>query len=55
MNIDENARLAAEYANKASEVASKLKPGTWEAVHALAMLSIAESLVAQNTASRPAP
>ena len=37
--------LAAQYAAKAAEVAAKLKPGTYEAVKALALLSIAQSLV----------
>ncbi|MBP2412227.1 hypothetical protein JOF48_001026 [Arthrobacter stackebrandtii] len=55
MNIDENARLAAEYANKASEVAGKLKPGTYDAVQSLALLSIAHSLIAQNNADKPTP
>jgi len=55
MNTDENARLAAEYADKAAEVASKLKPGTWDAVQSLALLSIAQSMVAQNAAGKPAP
>lgn len=41
---------AKELADKASEVAAKLKPGTWEAVQALALASIAHSLadMAQN-------
>ncbi|MEV8181727.1 hypothetical protein [Specibacter sp. NPDC078692] len=55
MNSDENARLAADYANKAADVASKLKPGTWDAVQSLALLSIAQSLVAQNMANKPNP
>jgi hypothetical protein len=35
----------AESAAKAQEVAAKLKPGTYDAVQALALLSIAQSLV----------
>lgn len=48
MSNDEAAHLAASYAAQAAEVASKLKPGTWEAVQALATLSIAQSLVARS-------
>lgn len=55
MNTDKNAQLAADYANKAAEVASKLKPGTWDSVQSLALLSIAHSLVAQDAAGKPAP
>jgi hypothetical protein len=41
-----NAELAAAaaYANKAAEVAEKLKPGTYDSVQALALVSIALSL-----------
>jgi hypothetical protein len=35
---------AQELANQATEVAAKLKPGTWDAVQALALASIAQSL-----------
>jgi len=35
---------AKEMADQATELASKLKPGTWEAVQALALASIAQSL-----------
>ena len=35
---------AQQYADQAAEVAAKLKPGTWEAVQALALVSIAQSL-----------
>ena len=35
---------ASELANQAGEVAAKLKPGTWESVQAIALLSIAQSL-----------
>jgi len=38
--------ISKELANQAMMVAEKLKPGTWEAVQALALLSIAQSLVA---------
>ncbi|HET8615393.1 MAG TPA: hypothetical protein VFL94_07695 [Actinomycetales bacterium] len=38
---------AKELADQATTVAEKLKPGTWEAVQALALLSIAQSLVAR--------
>jgi hypothetical protein len=37
--------LGAQNAAKAAEVASKLKPGTYDSVQALALLSIAQSLV----------
>jgi hypothetical protein len=33
-----------ELADQAVELAAKLKPGTWEAVQALALASIAQSL-----------
>jgi hypothetical protein len=36
---------AKELADQAIAVAEKLKPGTWEAVQALALASIAQSLV----------
>jgi len=36
--------LGAEYAAKAVEVAAKLKPGNYDSVQALALLSIAQSL-----------
>ena len=39
---------ARAHAALASEAASKLKPGSWEAVQALATLSIAESLLARS-------
>jgi hypothetical protein len=35
---------AQEHADQAAEVAAKLKPGTWDAVQALALVSIAQSL-----------
>ena len=44
---DDAARSAAAHAAQAAEVALKLKPGTWDAVQALATLSIAESLVSR--------
>jgi len=31
-------------ADQAAEVAAKMKPGTWDAVQALALVSIAQSL-----------
>jgi hypothetical protein len=36
---------AHELADQAAEVAAKMKPGTWDAVQALALVSIAQSLV----------
>ena len=33
-----------EMADQATELAAKLKPGTWDAVQALALVSIAQSL-----------
>ena len=35
---------AGELADQAAEVAARLKPGTWDAVQALALVSIAQSL-----------
>ena len=35
---------AHELADLAAEVAAKMKPGTWDAVQALALVSIAQSL-----------
>ncbi len=35
---------AQELANQATDVAAKLKPGSWESVQALALASIAHSL-----------
>ena len=35
---------ARELADQATEVATRLKPGTWESVQALALASIAQSL-----------
>ncbi len=45
---DENARPgdAEALAGQAAEVASRLKVGTWESVRALALMSIAQSLIA---------
>lgn len=40
------AQRAEAYASQAAQTAAKLKAGTWEAVQALATLSIAESLIA---------
>jgi hypothetical protein len=37
---------AKELADQATALAEKLKPGTWEAVQALALASIAHSLAA---------
>lgn len=46
MGIDDEGTLqiAAEYAERAASVAGSLKPGTYEAVQALALVSIANSL-----------
>lgn len=41
---DQAVALAQEYAAQAAAVASKLKPGTYDAVSALALTSIAHSL-----------
>ena len=38
---------AQELADQAAAVAAKLKPGTWEAVQALALVSIAQSLASR--------
>ena len=35
---------AQELVDQATDVAGKLKPGTWESVQALALVSIAQSL-----------
>lgn len=37
---------AQELADQATDVAAKLKPGNWDAVQALALASIAQSLAA---------
>jgi hypothetical protein len=37
---------AQEFADQAADVAAKLKPGTYDAVQALALVSIAHSLAA---------
>jgi len=53
---DQTAALAAAraFADQASAVAGKLKPGTFEAVQALALTSIAHSLaVIADNAARP--
>ena len=42
-----------ELADQAIAVAEKLKPGTWEAVQALALASIAQSLVALAEKGQP--
>lgn len=46
-NENDAAGRAENYADQAAATASKLKPGNWEAVQALATLSIAESLLAR--------
>jgi hypothetical protein len=48
------AQVAAEYAEKAATVASTLKPGTYDAVQALAFVSIAHSLAVLAQHPRPA-
>jgi len=44
---------AQELADQAQEVAAKLKPGTWESVQALALVSIAQSLASMARAEPP--
>ncbi len=39
-------RAARDYAGQAASVASKLRPGSYDSVQALALLSIAHSLLA---------
>lgn len=51
-NGNDAANLAENYADQAAAAASKLKPGTWEAVQALATLSIAQSLISQGSSSQ---
>ena len=41
---DQHRDISALYAAKAVEVAEKLKPGTYDAVQAMALISIAHSL-----------
>ncbi|MCM0678053.1 hypothetical protein NCC78_25740 [Micromonospora phytophila] len=41
-----DAAAAKAYAEQAAATAAKLKPGTWDAVQALALTSIAHSLAA---------
>ena len=43
---------AKDLADQATNVAEKLKPGTWEAVQALALASIAQSLATLSEDSR---
>ncbi|WP_432504586.1 hypothetical protein [Kineococcus arenarius] len=43
---DQNLAAAKSYAEHAAATAANLKPGTWEAVQALALTSIAHSLAA---------
>lgn len=45
MATDDEVTQAANLSQKASEIADRLKPGTWEAVQTLALISIAKSLV----------
>ncbi len=45
--MDQHSSNAAEYATQAASVAAKLKAGTWDSVQSLALLSIAESLLAK--------
>ncbi len=51
-NGNDTANLAENYADQATATANKLKPGTWEAVQALATLSIAQSLLSQGSSSQ---
>ncbi len=44
---------AQELADQAAEVATTLKPGTWESVQALALASIAQSLASLAEEQRP--
>lgn len=43
----EDVAAARTFAEQAAATAAKLKPGTWESVQALALTSIAHSLVAR--------
>lgn len=43
---------AKDLADQATTLAEKLRPGTWEAVQALALASIAQSLAAMSENSR---
>jgi hypothetical protein len=53
---DSQRKTAATYAERAAEVAQSLKPGTYDAVQALALVSIAASLadIAASLADRDA-
>ncbi len=55
MDKDERLVTAAELTDKAVEVASRLKSGSWESAQTLALLSIAKSLevIAEAAADRP--
>ncbi|MGW6282307.1 hypothetical protein [Kribbella sp. NPDC055071] len=44
MTVEQDLQVARQYAELAAVTASKLKPGTYEAVAALALTSIAHSL-----------
>lgn len=47
--------LGVQYANQAADVAAKLKPGSYDSVQALALISIAQSLarIAETLEQRP--
>jgi hypothetical protein len=44
MTVEQDLQVARQYAELAATTASKLKPGTYDAVAALALTSIAHSL-----------
>lgn len=52
MDDEAGARTAADFAQQAASLAGTLKPGSYEAVQALAIVSIAHSLAALVERSR---
>jgi hypothetical protein len=52
IDLEAASRTADEYAKQAAAVAGKLKPGTYEAVQSLALVSIAHSLAVLAERSR---
>ena len=52
IDLDAASQAASEFAQQAASVAGKLKPGTYEAVQGLALVSIAHSLAVLAERSR---
>lgn len=54
IDIETASQTAEDYAKQAAALADKLKPGSYEAVQTLALVSIAHSLAVLAERSRPA-